>query len=151
MAKQELKYQISESEMLIFSVLLIEAKKSSKLIHAINSTESEVINLSDDIKTRFYKETAFKTPVKVVKMPQIKKHQNFQVGSIYEMLFIGDSELKPQFICTARTEKFATFESIKDQSEVFKRKIKIDNENNEYILSGNYSMAPSINSKRAVG
>ena len=73
----------------------------------------------------------------------------FEVGNIYSMSFIGDSELKPQFICVKRTAKTVTFERFQ-QTESISRRIKVHN-NVEYILDGSYSMAPSIHADRVVG
>jgi len=72
----------------------------------------------------------------------------FKVGNIYEMRFIGDSELRPQFACVKRTAKTATFKRVKG-SESFTRKIK-EYESVEYILSGSYSMAPSIRADKFI-
>lgn len=74
----------------------------------------------------------------------------FETGNIYEMNFIGDSQLKPQYICIKRTKSTVTFSCVKSD-ETFTRRIKIDRHNNEYILDGSYSMAPSIRSSRVVG
>lgn len=79
-------------------------------------------------------------------MENLKK---FEVGNIYFMHFIGDSELRPQWICVKRTAKTVTFERFK-QTESIKRKIKVW-DGAEYILLGSYSMAPSINAKRVAG
>lgn len=72
----------------------------------------------------------------------------FEEGNIYEMRFIGDSELKPRFICTKRTEKMVTMESLKG-GEVIKRRIRTWSDT-EVIVDGNYSMAPSIRASRVV-
>jgi hypothetical protein len=74
----------------------------------------------------------------------------FETGNIYEMSFIGDSDLRPKFICVAITKTTATFERFQNPSESIKRKIKVYN-NVEYIVDGNYSMAPSIRANRIVG
>ena len=66
------------------------------------------------------------------------------------MRFIGDSDLKPEYICTKRSAKFATFESVRASGEI-RRKIKTDFDGFEYVVDGNYSMAPSINSKHISG
>ncbi len=68
--------------------------------------------------------------------------QKFNIGKIYEMRFITDSNLTVKFVCVKRTEKSATFQSV-DKKEVLNRRIKVW-DNCEYILEGNYSMAPSI-------
>ena len=75
---------------------------------------------------------------------------HFAVGNIYCMQFIGDSDLKPKWICVKLTPKTATFEKFKNPSESITRKIKtyagID-----YIVNGSYSMAPSIHADKVVG
>jgi hypothetical protein len=73
----------------------------------------------------------------------------FETGNIYEMRFIGDSDLRPQYICVKRTAKTVTFERFKS-TESITRRIKTYN-NVEYIIDGNYSMAPSIKADRVVG
>ena len=66
----------------------------------------------------------------------------FEEGKVYEMHFIGDSNLKPQYKCTSRTEKTATFERV-NGDEFLQRKIRVYNDK-EYISAGSYSMAPTI-------
>jgi len=73
----------------------------------------------------------------------------FEAGNVYEMRFIGDSELKPQFICTKRTAKTVTFEKFCSNEKPMSRRIKTYN-NVEYILDGSYSMAPSISADKIV-
>ena len=73
----------------------------------------------------------------------------FETGNIYEMRFITDSDLKPKFICVKRTNKTATFERL-NCKESITRRIKIW-EGVEYVVDGNYSMAPSIKASRIVG
>lgn len=58
------------------------------------------------------------------------------------MGFIGDSNLKPEFICVKRTEKTATFERFQG-TEKMTRRINVHN-GVEYIREGSYSMAPTI-------
>jgi hypothetical protein len=74
----------------------------------------------------------------------------FEAGNIYQMKFIGDSDLKPQYICVKTTGKTATFERFKNPSEVITRKIKVWN-GVQYIVDGTYSMAPSIYADKIVG
>ena len=74
---------------------------------------------------------------------QIKK---FESGKSYEMHFIGDSKLRPAFVCIGRPEKTATFQR---GSETIKRKLKIS-DGCEFVLQGSYSMSPSINAKNEV-
>lgn len=74
----------------------------------------------------------------------------FEEGNIYQMRFIGDSELKPQFICVKRTAKTITFSKIGSKKENMNRRVKVYN-NVEYVLEGSYSMAPSIKADKIVG
>ncbi len=73
----------------------------------------------------------------------------FEEGSIYQMGFIGGSDLKVDFICVKRTPKTVTFEKFKG-AETVKRKIK-QRSGAEYVEYGNYSMAPTIRADRCVG
>lgn len=73
----------------------------------------------------------------------------FEIGNIYQMNFIGDSNLKPQYICVKRTSKTVTFEIFKGK-EKLTRRIKEYN-GVEYVLEGSYSMAPSIYADKVVG
>lgn len=78
------------------------------------------------------------------------KNTRFETGSIYEMRFITDSDLSAKYICVKRTEKTVTFERFMNSSDVISKKIRIyDNE--EYVVTANYSMAPCIKSSRIVG
>lgn len=74
--------------------------------------------------------------------------KKFEVGNVYEMRFIGDSDLRPQFICVNRTAKTATFERFKG-TETLTRRIK-EYEGVEYVLEGAYSMAPRIKASNVV-
>lgn len=76
--------------------------------------------------------------------------KKFEANKTYEMSYIGDSELRPKWLCVKRTAKTATFQRPDDESEKMTRRIKIDSEGNEYVLQGSYSMAPCINAKRIV-
>lgn len=73
--------------------------------------------------------------------------ERFEVSTVYEMRFIGDSDLRPEWICVKRTAKTVTFERFKG-IESITRRIK-EYGNSEYILKGSYSMAPSIYAKNA--
>jgi len=73
----------------------------------------------------------------------------FEISSIYEMRFIGDSDLKVNYICIKRTAKTVTFER-HGKTEKITRRIKEFNDS-EYIRDGNYSMAPAIYAKNIVG
>ena len=53
------------------------------------------------------------------------KTVKFETGNVYEMSFIGDSNLRPQYICVKRTDKSVTFEKFPTASEVITRKIKV--------------------------
>ena len=76
--------------------------------------------------------------------------EKFETGNTYLMTFIGDSDLKVPFICIGRTAKMASFQNAKrPNDEVLKRRIK-EYGNSEYVLEGNYSMAPSIVAKRVI-
>ena len=74
----------------------------------------------------------------------------FEESCIYEMRFIGDSELKPKWFCKKRTAKTVTFERFKNPSETMTRRIKIGFDGEEFVVDGNYSMAPSISSRNEV-
>ena len=82
----------------------------------------------------------------------------FETGNVYQMTFIGDNDLRTEFICVKRTSKTVTFERFKGypytyqqgaRSRAMTRRIKVY-DNCEYILDGNYSMAPSIKASRIV-
>ena len=45
----------------------------------------------------------------------------FKTGSTYQMTFVTDSNLKPEFVCIKRTEKTVTFS---DKHETITRRIK---------------------------
>jgi hypothetical protein len=74
----------------------------------------------------------------------------FETGNIYQMRFITDSDLLVNYICTKRTDKTVSFERYMNATEVITKKIKVYN-NEEYIVTGSYSMAPSIKSSNLVG
>lgn len=73
----------------------------------------------------------------------------FETGNIYEMRYIGDSELRPQWICIKLTAKTATFKSL-TYDEVISRRIKTHG-GTQYILKGTYFNAPCIKATRVVG
>lgn len=77
-------------------------------------------------------------------------NQRFEVGSIYEMRFIGDSDLKPAYICVKRTNKTASFERFQRPNDSLTRKILTHGEV-EYVREGSYSMAPTIYASRLIG
>jgi hypothetical protein len=77
----------------------------------------------------------------------MKNIQKFEIGQSYQMTFIGDSELRPEFLCTKRTAKTVTF---KGKHEVLTKKIRFDNDQHEYVVAGSYSMAPTISSYRKI-
>ena len=66
----------------------------------------------------------------------------FETGNVYSMNFIGDSQLKPEWICVKLTPKTATFERFQG-TESMTRRIKTYR-GVDYVLQGSYSMAPSI-------
>jgi hypothetical protein len=76
--------------------------------------------------------------------------KTFEAGNIYEMRFIGDSDLRVKYICVKRTATSVTFERFQKPGDVVKRKIKVW-DGSEYIVDGSYSMAPSIYAKNIVG
>jgi hypothetical protein len=78
------------------------------------------------------------------------KTTKFEAGNIYEMRFITDSDLAVKYICVKRTEKTVTFERFMNSSDTISKKVKVYN-NEEYVVTGNYSMAPSIKASRIVG
>lgn len=71
----------------------------------------------------------------------------FQIGKTYQMLFIGDADLRPKFVCVKRTDKTVT---LKGTHETLNCRIKEYN-GCEYIKAGSYSMAPSIYADKVVG
>lgn len=71
----------------------------------------------------------------------------FETGKTYKMLFIGDADLSPLFVCLKRTDKMVT---LKGTHETLNCRIKLYN-GCEYIKAGNYSMAPSIYADKVVG
>lgn len=73
----------------------------------------------------------------------------FEVGNVYEMTFIGYSDLRPQYICTKRTDKSVSFERFQRASEKITKRVKVW-DNAEFIIDGNYSMAPRIKATRIV-
>ena len=83
-------------------------------------------------------------------MSQSNDFSKFKEGKKYQMTFIGDSDLRPVFLCVKRTEKMVTLKS-ELTGEVLKRRIKnYCDTDGEYILQGTYSMAPRIAAKRIV-
>jgi len=74
----------------------------------------------------------------------------FETGNIYEMRFIGDSDLKVKFICVKRTAKSVTFERFQNPNDSITRRVKVW-DGAEYVLEGNYSMAPIIKASNLVG
>lgn len=73
----------------------------------------------------------------------------FETGNIYEMSFIGDSALRPLWICVKRTAKTVTMEAFQG-NESMTRRVK-SYEGVEYILDGSYSMTPRIKADRIAG
>lgn len=88
--------------------------------------------------------------MKPTKNPYKMETLKFETGNVYQMTFIGDNDLRPEFICIKRTSKTVTFDRFKGaRSRAMTRRIKVY-DNCEYILDGNYSMAPSIKASRIV-
>ena len=69
----------------------------------------------------------------------------FETSNVYRMGFIGDSDLRPEYICVKVTDKTATFQKFQG-TETFTKKIKVFN-GSEYISYASYSMAPTIYAK----
>jgi hypothetical protein len=91
--------------------------------------------------------------VKQLKNTVMTTIKTFEAGNIYEMRFIGDSDLTVKYVCVKRTATTVTFERLKVTNwtnDVVKRKIKVW-DGSEYVLAGSYSMAPSIYAKNIVG
>jgi hypothetical protein len=73
----------------------------------------------------------------------------FETGNIYQMKFIGDSNLLVKYVCLSRTAKKITFGKVGSE-ETISRMVKVY-DNIEYVLEGNYSMAPIIKADIIVG
>jgi hypothetical protein len=71
----------------------------------------------------------------------------FQIGKTYEMLFIGDADLRVQFVCVKRTDKTVT---LKGTHETLNCRVK-EYSGSEYVKAGSYSMAPTIYANKVVG
>ena len=74
----------------------------------------------------------------------------FEIGNIYEMRFITDADLSVKYICVKRTEKTVKFERFGNPTDAISKKVKVYN-NEEYVVTENYSMAPCIKASRIVG
>jgi len=66
----------------------------------------------------------------------------FITGKTYFEKFIGDADLKVEWLCISRTDKTVKFLN-KQRDEIIKRKIN-EYQGTEYIRYGNYSMSSSI-------
>jgi len=84
--------------------------------------------------------------IKIKVMNEVIK---FEVGNVYEMTYVGDSNLRPKYICVKRTDKSVTFERFQSKDEKITRRVKVWN-NSEFVVDGNYSMAPIINASRII-
>lgn len=73
----------------------------------------------------------------------------FEIGNVYAMSFITDSELKPSFICVGLTKTQATFERFGNPTDRITKKVKTFN-GVDYIVNGSYSMAPVIKADKVV-
>ena len=127
---------------------VVKYKEQLGWITNINGEQYEIKKLID-IKVINSLNTQKKNELKKLtdkKMTNSTTNNAFQVSKIYEMLFIGDSNLRPQWKCIKKTAKTVTFTKF-DETETITKRIKFDSENNEYILYANYSSASSINSK----
>lgn len=65
----------------------------------------------------------------------------FEIGKTYQMRFIGDYNLRPEFVCIKKTDKQVTFQG---KHETIRKKIVISMDGHEFISAGSYSMAPTI-------
>ena len=92
-------------------------------------------------------------PEKIKKTYSVKDPtREFEVNSVYEMRYIGDSDLRVEYIVIKRTAKTITFDRFKHPLlERFSRRVRLDSEGREYIVDGSYSMAPSISAKNISG
>lgn len=82
----------------------------------------------------------------------MNSNKTFRESGVYEMTFVGDSQLRPRFICTKRTKSMATFKRLNTkQEEVIKRRVKVGSDGSEYVLDGSYSMSPQIKASNCVG
>jgi hypothetical protein len=88
--------------------------------------------------------------VKQLKNMTMTAITTFEAGNIYEMRFIGDSDLRVKYICVKRTAKNATFERFQNPGDGITRRIKVW-DGSEYVLDGSYSMAPSIKATNLIG
>ena len=70
----------------------------------------------------------------------------FETGRTYQMTYVTDADLRPEFKCVKRTSKTATFAG---KHETFTKRIK-ELDGIEYIVYASYSMAPVISAKRLV-
>ncbi len=71
----------------------------------------------------------------------------FQIGKTYEMFFIGDADLRIQFVCVKRTDKTVT---LKGTHETLNCRVK-EYSGSEYVKAGSYSMVPTIYADKVVG
>lgn len=71
----------------------------------------------------------------------------FQIGKTYQMNFIGDADLRVQFVCVKRTDKTVT---LKGTHETLNCRVK-EYSGSEYVKAGSYSMAPTIYADKVVG
>ena len=71
----------------------------------------------------------------------------FQIGKTYQMNFIGDADLRVQFVCVKRTAKTVT---LKGTHETLNCRVK-EYSGSEYVKAGSYSMAPTIYANKVVG
>ena len=136
--------------------ILLQIAKNNLFIKTLETQNSDSLDFHDVSVWAIKKalEEAYKAgqmsseekPEAKAPAPEVVK---FSKGNIYEMSFIGDSDLKVKFICTKTTPKTATFEKFKG-SEKITRKINTRN-GVEFVNYGNYSMTPSISANKIVG
>lgn len=80
-------------------------------------------------------------------MSTVTTAKKFEEGNVHPMSFVGDSNLKPEYIVIKVTPKTVTFEKFQG-TEKFTRRIRTDHNGIEYIRHGSYSMAPTISANK---
>jgi hypothetical protein len=77
-------------------------------------------------------------------------NKKFQSGRVYKMGFIGDAELFTYWFCEYRRGKFCGLVACSNSSESIRKKVHTDDDGNEYVNHGSYSMAPVIRAEKVV-
>ena len=125
-----------------------------KLVESqIEETKQERKKIQANIKRLKKQIQQLKNPDKIEKTYSVKDPtREFEVHSVYEMRYIGDSDLLVDYIVLKRTAKTITFDRFPHPLlEPFSRRVRLDSEGREYIVDGSYSMAPSISAKNISG